>query len=118
IAEGYHRGAGTPHAEADALNQLTPEQSQNAIAVVTLEPCNHTGRTGPCAQALIDAGVAEVHYAVADPGMASANGAATLEASGIFTTLGLRGAEAAELNHAWITSIRQQRPYVILKWAS
>ncbi|MGB3413190.1 MAG: bifunctional diaminohydroxyphosphoribosylaminopyrimidine deaminase/5-amino-6-(5-phosphoribosylamino)uracil reductase RibD [Microbacteriaceae bacterium] len=118
LAEGYHRGAGTAHAEVDALSQLSPEQTQGATAIVTLEPCNHTGRTGPCARALIAAGIAEVHYAVADPGKASANGAATLEAAGVKTSLGPRSPEAAELNHAWFVALKEQRPYIILKWAS
>ncbi|HWU27938.1 MAG TPA: riboflavin biosynthesis protein RibD, partial [Microbacterium sp.] len=54
IAEGWHRGSGTPHAEVDALSKLSRGQARGATAVVTLEPCNHTGRTGPCSQALID----------------------------------------------------------------
>ena len=57
LAEGWHRGAGTAHAEVDALSALAPGEASGATAVVTLEPCNHTGRTGPCAQALIDAGI-------------------------------------------------------------
>src|SRR3712207_9525811 len=78
LAEGWHRGAGTPHAEVDALSQLSPGDARGATAVVTLEPCNHTGRTGPCSRALIEAGVARVVYAVDDPGVASSGGAATL----------------------------------------
>ena len=70
IAEGYHRGAGTAHAEVDALSKLSSVPA-GATAVVTLEPCNHTGRTGPCAQALIDAGVSNVFYALDDPGVES-----------------------------------------------
>ena len=68
IAEGWHRGSGTPHAEIDALSQLSPEQARGATFVVTLEPCNHTGRTGPCANALIDAGVTRVVFGLTDPG--------------------------------------------------
>ena len=75
LAEGWHRGAGTPHAEVDALSKLTPPQTIGATAVVTLEPCNHTGRTGPCSEALIAAGVARVVYAVDDPGEHSSGGA-------------------------------------------
>ena len=62
LAEGLHRGAGTPHAEADALSRAG-DRARGSTAVVTLEPCNHTGRTGPCAQALVDAGVARVVFA-------------------------------------------------------
>src|SRR6478672_10920839 len=65
VAEGYHRGAGTPHAEADALTRAGAA-ARGATAVVTLEPCNHTGRTGPCAQALVEAGVRRVVFAQAD----------------------------------------------------
>jgi pyrimidine deaminase RibD-like protein len=67
LAEGWHRGAGTAHAEVDALSRLAPGAAQGATAVVTLEPCNHTGRTGPGAIALIEAGIARIVYAVADP---------------------------------------------------
>ena len=83
LAEGWHRGAGTPHAEVDALSHLAPDVSRGATAIVTLEPCNHTGRTGPCAEALVAAGVARVVYAVADPGKASAGGAQRLRDAGV-----------------------------------
>jgi diaminohydroxyphosphoribosylaminopyrimidine deaminase/5-amino-6-(5-phosphoribosylamino)uracil reductase len=65
VAEGWHRGAGTAHAEVDALSKV--ESAHGLTAVVTLEPCNHTGRTGPCAGALIAAGVARVVYSLDDP---------------------------------------------------
>src|SRR6187402_2719632 len=83
IAEGWHRGAGTAHAEVDALSKLAPGAAAGATAVVTLEPCNHWGRTGPCSVALIEAGVARVVYAVADPGAESAGGAERLRAAGV-----------------------------------
>ena len=83
LAEGWHQGAGTPHAEVDALSRLEPGAARGATAVVTLEPCNHTGRTGPCSEALIAAGVARVVYAVADPGDHSSGGAARLRAAGV-----------------------------------
>src|SRR5690349_16808186 len=63
LAQGWHRGAGTVHAEVDALSQLPVGAGRGATAIVTLEPCNHTGRTGPCSEALISAGVARVIYA-------------------------------------------------------
>src|SRR5215218_11340521 len=62
VAEGWHRGAGTPHAEVDALSKLPEGGARGATAVVTLEPCNHRGLTGPCSEALIEAGVARVVY--------------------------------------------------------
>ncbi|MGO2668864.1 MAG: bifunctional diaminohydroxyphosphoribosylaminopyrimidine deaminase/5-amino-6-(5-phosphoribosylamino)uracil reductase RibD, partial [Microbacterium gubbeenense] len=75
LAEGWHRGAGTAHAEVDALTKLGGS-AVGATAVVTLEPCNHTGRTGPCAEALLDAGISRVVFAVADPGEPSGGGGA------------------------------------------
>jgi len=66
VAEGWHRGAGTPHAEVDALSKVV--DASGLTAVVTLEPCNHTGRTGPCSEALIAARIRRVVFAVADPG--------------------------------------------------
>ncbi len=68
LAEGWHKGAGTPHAEVDAMAKVDPAHLRGATAVVTLEPCNHTGRTGPCALALIEAGIGRVVYAIDDPG--------------------------------------------------
>ena len=78
---GVHRGAGTPHAEVEALTQAG-DAARGATAVVTLEPCNHTGRTGPCAEALIDAGVARVVFAQTDPDRSAAGGAKTLRGRG------------------------------------
>ncbi|WP_349814715.1 deaminase [Curtobacterium sp. MCJR17_043] len=68
LAEGWHKGAGTAHAEVDAMRKVDPALLRGATAVVTMEPCDHTGRTGPCSVALIDAGVGRVVYAVDDPG--------------------------------------------------
>lgn len=117
IAEGWHRGAGTPHAEVDALSKASPDAARGATAVVTLEPCNHTGRTGPCAQALIDAGVARVVYAVDDPGKLSGGGAERLRAAGVEVTPHVGEAEARELLDSWLTVQRLARPHVTVKWA-
>ncbi|WP_137844397.1 bifunctional diaminohydroxyphosphoribosylaminopyrimidine deaminase/5-amino-6-(5-phosphoribosylamino)uracil reductase RibD [Microbacterium sp. 2FI] len=117
LAEGWHRGAGTPHAEVDALSKIAPGAARGATAVVTLEPCNHTGRTGPCAVALIEAGVARVVYAVADPGAASSGGGERLRAAGVEVEVGLRADEAAELVDSWLTVQRLGRPHVTVKWA-
>lgn len=118
LAEGWHRGAGTPHAEVDALSQLSPGVAQGATAVVTLEPCNHHGRTGPCAQALIDAGVARVVYSVSDPGQQSSGGAERLRSAGLSVDGGLLRAEGEALLGDWLRSARLGRPVVTVKWAS
>ncbi|MEJ1090936.1 bifunctional diaminohydroxyphosphoribosylaminopyrimidine deaminase/5-amino-6-(5-phosphoribosylamino)uracil reductase RibD [Microbacterium istanbulense] len=117
LAEGWHRGSGTPHAEVDALAQLTAEQTRGATAVVTLEPCNHTGRTGPCAQALIDAGVSRVVYAVDDPGDHSSGGADRLRAAGVDVDAGEQTAAAGILISDWLEVQRLGRPHVTVKWA-
>ena len=117
IAEGWHKGAGTPHAEVDALSKLVDGVPIGATAVVTLEPCNHTGRTGPCSQALIDAGISRVVYAVGDPGQESANGAERLRSAGVEVIQGVLEAEAEAQSAIWLTAMRKSRPYVTLKWA-
>jgi diaminohydroxyphosphoribosylaminopyrimidine deaminase/5-amino-6-(5-phosphoribosylamino)uracil reductase len=118
LAEGWHRGAGTCHAEVDALAQLDADAARGATAVVTLEPCNHTGRTGPCAEALITAGVAQVVYAVADPGRHSSGGADRLRRAGIDVTGGLLADEVEVFLADWLVSARLGRPFVSVKWAS
>ncbi|BDV29971.1 bifunctional diaminohydroxyphosphoribosylaminopyrimidine deaminase/5-amino-6-(5-phosphoribosylamino)uracil reductase RibD [Microbacterium terricola] len=117
LAEGWHRGAGTAHAEVDALAKLSPEQARGATAVVTLEPCNHTGRTGPCAIALIDAGIARVVYAIDDPGDRSSGGAGVLRAAGVEVESGVQTEDAAALLQSWLTVQRLGRPHVTVKWA-
>lgn len=117
LAEGWHRGAGTPHAEVDALSHLPAGAARGATAIVTLEPCNHTGRTGPCAQALIDAGVARVVYAIADPNADSAGGAGRLRAAGVDVESGVLADEARTLLESWLTVQRLGRPHVSVKWA-
>ncbi|MBD3941916.1 bifunctional diaminohydroxyphosphoribosylaminopyrimidine deaminase/5-amino-6-(5-phosphoribosylamino)uracil reductase RibD [Microbacterium sp. NEAU-LLC] len=117
LAEGWHRGAGTPHAEVDALSRLAPGGARGATAVVTLEPCNHTGRTGPCSEALIAAGVSRVVYAVSDPGDHSSGGAARLRAAGVDVEAGLLQGEATALLDSWLTVQRLGRPHVTVKWA-
>ena len=118
LADGWHRGAGTAHAEVDALSKLTVEQTRGATAVVTLEPCNHTGLTGPCSQALIDAGITQVFYGASDPGAVSGGGAGRLRAAGVSVTGGVLLPEVEEFLHPWLTATRFGRPYISLKWAS
>ena len=117
LAEGWHRGAGTSHAEVDALSKLPAGAARGATAVVTLEPCNHTGRTGPCAVALIEAGVARVVYAVADPGAASSGGGERLRAAGVDVVGGVLEEDGIRLLESWLTVQRLQRPHVTVKWA-
>lgn len=117
IAEGWHRGAGTAHAEVDALSQLAPGEARGATAVVTLEPCNHTGRTGPCSQALIDAGVSRVIYALDDPGAASSGGGDRMRAAGLDVVAGVEEVAARDLIVDWLTVQRLGRPHVTVKWA-
>jgi diaminohydroxyphosphoribosylaminopyrimidine deaminase/5-amino-6-(5-phosphoribosylamino)uracil reductase len=118
LAEGWHRGAGTPHAEVDALERLAPDAAHGATAVVTLEPCNHTGRTGPCSQALIAAGIARVVYAVDDPGDHSSGGARTLRDAGVEVERGLLADEVEAFLGDWLFAARARRPRVTVKWAS
>jgi diaminohydroxyphosphoribosylaminopyrimidine deaminase/5-amino-6-(5-phosphoribosylamino)uracil reductase len=121
IGEGYHKGSGTAHAEVVALNAALKGASKlpkGSTAVVTLEPCNHTGKTGPCAQALIDAGVSKVVFASIDPGDHSSGGAETLRSSGIEVVAGFHADKADRQSRVWLTAAKHKRPFVTLKWAS
>ncbi len=105
VAEGWHRGAGTPHAEVDALNHLPAEwriRMNELTAIVTLEPCNHTGRTGPCAGALAEARIGAVAYGTSDPGEDAGGGAETLRAAGVEVIGGVREAEARAVIAPWL----------------
>jgi diaminohydroxyphosphoribosylaminopyrimidine deaminase/5-amino-6-(5-phosphoribosylamino)uracil reductase len=117
-AEGWHRGAGTPHAEVDALSRLASGEPRGLTAVVSLEPCDHTGLTGPCSEALIEAGVSRVVYAVADPGEASSGGAERLRRAGVEVVGGVLADEGEEVIRPWLVAARSRRPFVTLKWAS
>jgi diaminohydroxyphosphoribosylaminopyrimidine deaminase / 5-amino-6-(5-phosphoribosylamino)uracil reductase len=117
LAEGVHRGAGTPHAEVDALARAG-DRARGGTAVVTLEPCNHTGRTGPCAQALLEAGVTRVVFAQADPNPVAHGGAETLRDGGVDVAGGLLADDAREVNRAWTFSVLHRRPLVTWKLAT
>jgi len=117
VGEGFHERAGGPHAEVMAL-RAAGSRALGATAVVTLEPCNHTGRTGPCSLALIEAGVARVVVAVVDPWPAAAGGMSTLRAAGV-EVVDVSGSAAAsaseEVNRVWLKAVRGRRPFVTLK---
>lgn len=117
VGEGFHRGAGTPHAEVAALSSAGPA-ARGATAVVTLEPCNHTGRTGPCTRALIEAGVSRVVLAQADPNPVAAGGTDTLRRAGLEVEHGLLQDEARGLNKAWTFAVEHGRPFVTWKLAT
>ena len=117
VAEGHHRGAGTAHAEADALARAG-ERARGTTAVVTLEPCAHTGRTGPCAVALRDAGVRRVVFAQGDPNPVAAGGAALLREAGVDVEEGLLREQARALNPVWSFAVEHGRPFVTWKFAT
>ncbi|MEV1289353.1 bifunctional diaminohydroxyphosphoribosylaminopyrimidine deaminase/5-amino-6-(5-phosphoribosylamino)uracil reductase RibD [Micromonospora sp. NPDC049679] len=117
VGEGFHAYAGGPHAEIVALAQAG-DRARGGTAVVTLEPCNHTGRTGPCAQALVRAGITRVVVAVTDPNPVASGGVDSLRDAGVEVQTGVREAEAAAGNIAWLTAVRRGRPYVIWKYAA
>ncbi|MBF57480.1 MAG: riboflavin biosynthesis protein RibD [Halomonas sp.] len=117
VGEGFHLRAGEPHAEINALNDAG-EQAQGATAYVTLEPCSHIGRTGPCAVALQEAKVSRVVIAMVDPNpQVSSRGIRLLEEAGIEVAVGLLEIEARVLNPGFIARMTQQRPFVRLKMA-
>lgn len=116
VGEGYHERPGAPHAELAALRDAG-ERARGATAYVTLEPCDHTGRTGPCTTALTDAGVARVVYAVPDPNPVATGGAERLRAAGIEVEGGVLGPWAERQNELFLHHVRTGRPLVTLKLA-
>lgn len=120
LGEGWHQGAGTPHAEAAALAAARAAGADvaGATAVVTLEPCRHTGRTGPCADLLVAAGVRRVVVGTGDPNPVAAGGADALRAAGVDVVVGVRGEAAEGLLRVWARAVRAGRPFVTLKLAS
>ena len=117
VGEGWHEGPGLPHAEVMAL-RAAGEAARGARAFVTLEPCDHTGRTRPCSLALIEAGVAEVIYALPDPNPLAAGGAARLRAAGVPARPGPCENEARELVRPWLHGLTSPLPWVTAKIAS
>ena len=119
IGEGWHERAGEPHAEVNALNQAGKIQAHSAGVYLTLEPCCHLGRTPPCTQALIKAGVTRVVAAMHDPNpQVASKGIKELESHGIRVDVGLMEKEAEALNPGFVSRMKRGRPYVRVKLAA
>ncbi len=116
VGEGFHPRAGEPHAEVFALRQAG-EAAREATVYVTLEPCNHHGRTPPCSLALLQAGVSRVVYAASDPGEKSGGGAERLRRAGVRVEAGLLEEEARAQNRAFFHAAAFGRPFVLWKAA-
>jgi len=118
VGEGWHEKAGEPHAEVHAL-RAAGERARGAAAYVTLEPCSHHGRTPPCAEGLVAAGVSRVVAAMQDPNpLVAGRGLALLQAAGIETACGLLEAEANALNIGFVSRMTRGRPWLRLKAAA
>ena len=121
IGEGFHdRMNSKDHAEVVAIANATQngKKINGATIVVTLEPCNHSGSTGPCTQAIIDSGISAVVFAVNDPNSVASGGAEALRAAGIKVVEGVSKAEAAYANRAWLMKIKKNRPFFTWKVAT
>lgn len=116
VGEGYHPRAGEPHAEVFAL-RAAGAQAQGATLYVNLEPCNHVGRTPPCSDALIQAGIRRVVIGMADPNAKASGGIEKLRAAGIEVSVGVESDRCHQLNEAFIHRVRHRRPFGILKYA-
>jgi len=117
VGEGFHRGAGTAHAEVVAL-AAAGEAARGATAVVTLEPCNHTGRTGPCSEALVSAGVSRVVFAQSDDSPVAVGGARRLLEAGVEVVGGVLADAARAINPEWTFAVAHGRPFVTWKVAT
>jgi len=118
VGEGFHdRMTSKDHAEVVAIKGAG-DLAKGATIVVTLEPCNHAGSTGPCTQAIIDSGISTVVFAVKDPNAIAAGGADALRAAGIKVIDGVLSEEASFINRAWLTKITKSRPYFVWKVAT
>ena len=118
VGRGWHRRAGEPHAEVHALSEAG-ERARGATAYVTLEPCSHTGRTPPCAEALVEAGVGRVVVGMQDPNpQVSGRGLARLREAGIAVECGVLEAQARDLNPGFISRMERGRPWLRVKLAA
>ena len=118
IGSGWHERAGEPHAEIHAL-RAAGEQTRGATAYVTLEPCSHVGRTPPCADALISAGIIRVIAAMTDPNpQVAGQGLTRLAAAGVAVSMGLMADEARALNPGFVQRMTLQRPWIRIKTAA
>jgi diaminohydroxyphosphoribosylaminopyrimidine deaminase/5-amino-6-(5-phosphoribosylamino)uracil reductase len=117
VGEGYTSPPGGPHAEVHALD-MAGERARGGSLVVTLEPCNHTGRTGPCSRAIVAAGIARVVIGVRDPNPEAGGGIGTLTAAGIDVEVGALADVAFRSTEAWLVAVRRGRPFVTWKYAA
>ena len=117
VGEGFTSPPGGPHAEIQAL-VMAGERAAGGTLVSTLEPCNHTGRTGPCTRAIIAAGITRVVVGVADPTPEAGGGAAALTAAGVDVETGVEAELCARAGEAWLTAVRRGRPFVTWKYAA
>ncbi|MBN1879577.1 bifunctional diaminohydroxyphosphoribosylaminopyrimidine deaminase/5-amino-6-(5-phosphoribosylamino)uracil reductase RibD [bacterium] len=118
LSEGCHRGPGTPHAELDAISRCTKDRLRGATCYVTLEPCNHFGRTPPCTDAILEAGISRVVFALTDPNPSVVGGGADrLRRMGVTVESGILAESASTILESWMKWIVTGRPFVLLKMA-
>jgi diaminohydroxyphosphoribosylaminopyrimidine deaminase/5-amino-6-(5-phosphoribosylamino)uracil reductase len=118
VGKGYHKAAGTAHAEVHAINDAG-KRAKQATLYVTLEPCNHTGRTPPCTQKILEAEISRVVVAMKDPNPhVRGDGVGYLEANGVSVTSGVMQSEAEKINEVFVKYIQTRQPFVILKCAA
>ncbi len=117
VGEGYHRAPGEPHAEVEAI-RAAGDQTRDAELYVTLEPCNHYGRTPPCTLAIMAAGIKKVYYGIEDPNpTVIGGGAETLRKSGVEVVGPIIKGRCATINEVYLTNVTMRRPFIILKLA-
>lgn len=116
VGRGWHAGAGTPHAEVVALADAG-QKARGATAYVTLEPCAHTGRTGPCVDALTDGGVSRVVYGQSDPNPVAGGGGEVLRSRGVEVQADALATEAEALNERWTYAVTHEKPWITWKFA-